>query len=145
MKKRNVRLILCLILSILSIGLSFTHVFANGISYEFDESVQEQLDDFFLEYQEITSQVQYDPSVDLNNWKINIQNYTFNLREKISHTAAGEFFRNLAISIGEERIREGALRIEYDYIDFSVRISPSTLTGFFYKNNGSFVTLMIRH
>ena len=59
--------------------------------------------------------------------------------------AAGEFFRNLAISIGEERIREGALRIEYDYIDFSVRISPSTLTGFFYKNNGSFVALMIRH
>lgn len=142
MKKRSVRLILCLILSI---GLSFTHVFATGISYKFDESVKEQLDNFFLEYQEITSQVQYDPSVDLNNWKINIQNYTFNLREKSGHMAAGEFFRNLAISIGEERIREGALRIEYDYIDFSVRISPSTLTGFFYKNNGSFVALMIRH
>lgn len=145
MKKRNVRLILCLILSILSIGLSFTHVFATGISYKFDEPVKKKLEEFFRMHEQIAFETQYNPDVNLRTWKRDVCNYILELKLNNGYEVAGEFFRNLAVMIDEERIRERALRVTYDYIDFALQVYnvDLSLSGFFYEEGRCFVVLTI--
>lgn len=143
MKKRSTRLLLSLVLSVLSLGLSFSPVFAVGVSCAYDEFTQRNLNEFVHEYEAIISQTRYDPSVHLRAWKSAIHNYVFRLKERSGYRAAGEFFRDLVIRMGDQRVREAALRIGNNYIDFSILDSPNNVAGFFYENGMRFVGLMI--
>lgn len=143
MKKRSIKLLLSFVLSILSIGLSFPHVFATGISYEFDEPVKKHMKDFFRMHQQIAFETQYNPDVNLCKWREDVFEYVSELKLNKGCNVAGEFFRSLAIMIDEERIRERAQCITYDYIDFSVQVSPTELAGFFFENRICFDFLII--
>ncbi len=143
MKKRGIKLLLSLILSILSFGLYLSPVFATGISYKFDEPVKKKLEEFFRMHEQIAFETQYNPDVNLRTWKRDVCNYILELKLNNGYKVAGEFFRNLAIIIDEEQIRERAMRVTYNYIDFSVQVSSTELAGFFYEEGRRFVVLTI--
>lgn len=143
MKKKSVKLLLSLVLSILSLGLSFSHVFAVGASLAYDGLDWGDLNEFLNEYEEIISQSQEGPNINLHEWKLAVYNYVFHLKERSGYKAAGEFFRNLAMRMGNQRIEGTASRIGDTYIDFSIHYSPRSVAGFFYENGRRFMPLVI--